>query len=189
MKFLQAIGCLFFALSIWACKDAEPERAEVPVAVQPDTSFDAYPGEVKRMIDNSGMGEDFKTFSDASLRIQTLEFDLRKQLASSAQEKAVDSLVTNNAKGAGLYQSMMAVYRMLLALPLSEQDRKRFMSRMAPDEKTWLMTHFDGRSIKEALTVLGKLQNDIALGSAIVAGADTKETRDIILKQDQRLEQ
>lgn len=189
MKILQALGFISYSLLIWSCKDPEPQKTEVPIAVKPDTSFDDYPAEVKRMVDNSGMDEDLKTFTDASLRIQTLEFDLRKQLGSSAHEGVVDSVITNHTKGAGLYHSMTAVYRMLLALPLSEQDRNRFISRMSSDEKTWLVTHFGGRSIKEALAMLGKLQNDIALGSAIMYGADTKENRDIILKQDQRLEQ
>lgn len=187
MKISQVIGCLSIAIWSWACKGPEPQRVEAPIAVRSDTGFDAYPREVKKMIDSSEFGEDFKIIMDASLRIQNLEFDLRQ--ASPAHEGAVDSLVTNNAKGAGLYHSMTAVYRMLLALPLSEQDRNRFRSRMLPDEKTWLVTCFGGRSIGEGLTMLGKLRNDIALGSAIMYGADTKETRDIILRQDQLLAQ
>jgi hypothetical protein len=125
----------------------------------------------------------FATTLDASLAIQSIQFDFQKADSTAIDSSFINKTIINRPDGTNLSVLMMKSYRMALEYASRKSDIDYFNSQLSLSSGGWLEKKFYNKSKAEALISLFLLQKDIALISAIEINADNDFMRQQLEEQ------
>jgi hypothetical protein len=118
----------------------------------------------------------FAALIDASLELQTLSFKIQKK----------ESLVTDNEYLKKLHSFITRVYDFALKRSIQKIDIDYYTNKLNISREDWIAMYFSHKTQKELKVTVELLQQDVAIASGIINGADTKEGRKEIEEQYSR---
>lgn len=168
---------LFVVISLFACQSKKQTRIEIAMENN-DTALAKKLAQQELDKTRASITDPaFADIMDASLLIQSLQFELDKADSLKHTNKFSTDFILNNQNGKRLYDLTRKNYIRALEITSNANDVIYFTTEMALTQKEWLELKFANKKAYEVIIALLVLQRDIALISAIESKADNEGMR------------